>query len=213
MSVYFVNCDDLLVATAIRHLAGRWCGENEYWEFHGVKGATLCWFSNRSLVFARGENVEELIECVPELVPWEEAMFVVGERLEGMRERLRALEDENANLRKRVCQRGRRIEVRWSGTYEDLQSLLEKTAGQWFDLGDHKQFSAESGLVLNWNENTSAVFIDGEVNCEIKTELAQLITMCEDLFSYLISRKKSREVDNRSEPDPGTSVSLRDQLS
>jgi hypothetical protein len=49
------------------------------------------------------------------------------------------------------------MEVRWSGTYEDLQSLLKRMAGQWFDLGDHKQFSAESGLVLNWNENTSAV--------------------------------------------------------
>jgi hypothetical protein len=76
MSVYFVNCDDLRLAMAVRGLAGEWVGDDEAVQFTGVNGAMLCWLVKRSMVLTGGENVEELVERLPELIPWEEAMHL-----------------------------------------------------------------------------------------------------------------------------------------
>jgi len=76
MSVYFVDCDDLILTMASRGIAGEWVGDEELVQFSGAHGALLCWNRKRSMVHTSGENVEELLERLPELIPWEEAMHL-----------------------------------------------------------------------------------------------------------------------------------------
>jgi hypothetical protein len=138
MHVYFVNCDDLRPILAIHGITGEWSGDDDYLEFTGANGEMLCWLARRCLVLAGGENVRKLIESVPELVPWAEAMVVVGKRLEDMQ----ALKDEVTNLRRRLRLSGINMQVRWRDTYESLQSIVRVRgmAGKWFEFEDHKEF-------------------------------------------------------------------------
>jgi hypothetical protein len=59
----------------------------------------------------------------------------------------------------------------FTGTYEELQAQMRRTriAGVWRDLGNHKQFRAETGAILNWWESTKTLFAQG--NPEAAKEL------------------------------------------
>ena len=49
------------------------------------------------------------------------------------------------------------------GTYAALQDEVKLTgiAGEWRDLGNHKQFRADTGAVLNWWQSTGTISFQG----------------------------------------------------
>ena len=65
----------------------------------------------------------------------------------------------------------------FSGTYEELQAQLGRTgiAGVWRDLGNQKQFRAETGAILNWWESTKTLFPQG--NPEAAKELMDIFAI------------------------------------
>src|SRR5215208_2405545 len=99
MCHYFVNCDDLRHATTIHGLAGKWKGSDNFQQFHSDDGTILVWVVNASWAFTGDVSPETIIAALPELIPWEDAVIEVADRMEAMR----SLERENAALRKRLC--------------------------------------------------------------------------------------------------------------
>ncbi len=55
------------------------------------------------------------------------------------------------------------MEMTFSGTYEELQDDVKQTGiyGDWRDLGDQKQFRADTGAILNWLQSTGAITFQG----------------------------------------------------
>ena len=65
----------------------------------------------------------------------------------------------------------------FTATYEELQAQLLRTriAGVWRDLGNQKQFRAETGAILNWWESTKTLFAQG--NPEAAKELMDIFAI------------------------------------
>ena len=55
--------------------------------------------------------------------------------------------------------------VKFNGSYQDLQDqvLLSGVYGEWIDRGNHKQFKAENGAVLNWWKSTRTINFQGNI--------------------------------------------------
>jgi hypothetical protein len=55
------------------------------------------------------------------------------------------------------------MKMKFSGTYAELQDkvLLTGIAGEWRDLGNHKQFRADTGAILNWWQSTGTITFQG----------------------------------------------------
>ena len=55
--------------------------------------------------------------------------------------------------------------ARFNGSYQDLQDqvLLSGVYGDWIDRGNHKQFRAETGAVLNWWMSTKTINFQGNI--------------------------------------------------
>ncbi len=55
------------------------------------------------------------------------------------------------------------MKLKFSGTYAELQDevMLTGIAGEWRDLGNHKQFRADTGAVLNWWQSTGTISFQG----------------------------------------------------
>ena len=55
------------------------------------------------------------------------------------------------------------MKMKFSGTYAELRDnvLLTGIAGEWRDLGNHKQFRADTGAVLNWWQSTGTITFQG----------------------------------------------------
>ena len=55
------------------------------------------------------------------------------------------------------------MKMKLSGTYEELQDtvLFIGMYGEWRDLGNHKQFRADSGAILNWWQSTGTITFQG----------------------------------------------------
>ena len=61
----------------------------------------------------------------------------------------------------------------FSGTYAALQDEVKRTgiAGEWLDLGNHKQFRADTGAVLNWWQSTGTISFQGLAAEEFEARL------------------------------------------
>ena len=70
---------------------------------------------------------------------------------------------EDAVARMRMLKAVTGMEMKFSGTYEELQDDVKLTGiyGEWRDLGDHKQFHSDTGAILNWWQSTSAITFQG----------------------------------------------------
>lgn len=55
------------------------------------------------------------------------------------------------------------MKMTFSGTYAELQDavLLTGIYGEWRNLGNHKQFRADSGAILNWWQSTGSILFQG----------------------------------------------------
>jgi hypothetical protein len=55
------------------------------------------------------------------------------------------------------------IVIKFYGSYEGLQNLLALTGigGVWRDFGNHKQYVANTGAILNWWQSTKTVYFQG----------------------------------------------------
>ena len=55
--------------------------------------------------------------------------------------------------------------AKFNGSYRDLQDrvLLSGVYGEWIDRGNHKQFKAGNGAVLNWWQSTKTINFQGNV--------------------------------------------------
>jgi hypothetical protein len=53
--------------------------------------------------------------------------------------------------------------IKYYGSYEELQNLLALTGigGVWRDLGNQKQYVANTGAILNWWQSTKTVYFQG----------------------------------------------------
>jgi hypothetical protein len=53
--------------------------------------------------------------------------------------------------------------LKFSGVFAELQDKLLLTGidGQWRDLGNQKQFHADSGAILNWWQSTGTILFQG----------------------------------------------------
>ena len=51
----------------------------------------------------------------------------------------------------------------FSGTYAELQDEVSLTGirGEWRDSGDHKNFRADSGAILDWEQSTATITFQG----------------------------------------------------
>jgi hypothetical protein len=65
------------------------------------------------------------------------------------------------------------MKLHFLGTYAELQDevLLTGIAGEWRDLGDHKQFRADTGAVLNWWQSTGTISFQGLAAEEFEAKL------------------------------------------
>jgi hypothetical protein len=54
--------------------------------------------------------------------------------------------------------------MKFQGSYEALQDLVfwTGTYGEWRDLGNHIQYRAETGAILNWWESTGTIVFQGK---------------------------------------------------
>ena len=55
------------------------------------------------------------------------------------------------------------MKMKFSGTYPELQEKVELTGiyGEWRDLGNQKQFRADTGAILNWWQSTATITVQG----------------------------------------------------
>jgi hypothetical protein len=55
------------------------------------------------------------------------------------------------------------MKVKFPGTYAELQDivLLTEVFGEWREIGNHKQYRAESGAILNWWKSTRTITFQG----------------------------------------------------
>jgi len=55
------------------------------------------------------------------------------------------------------------VKLKFPGTYAGLQEEVKLTGiyGKWRDLGNRKQFRAESGAILNWQQSTGIMSFQG----------------------------------------------------
>ena len=55
------------------------------------------------------------------------------------------------------------MSLEFLGTYAELQDEVKVTgfAGEWRDLGNQKQFRANSGAILNWWQSTGTIALQG----------------------------------------------------
>jgi len=59
------------------------------------------------------------------------------------------------------------LKLNFLGTYAELHdevNLIGRIAGEWRNLGDRKQYRADTGAVLNWWQPTGSVGEDGRGN-------------------------------------------------
>jgi len=69
------------------------------------------------------------------------------------------------------------------GTYAELKHrvLLTGIRGVWRDLGNHKQYRAKNGAILNWWDSTKTITFEGRNSATRKVEaaLAPAISICQ----------------------------------
>jgi hypothetical protein len=69
------------------------------------------------------------------------------------------------------------------GTYAELKHrvLLTGIRGVWRDLGNHKQYRAKNGAVLNWWESTGTITFQGRrlATQKLEVALAPAISICQ----------------------------------
>ncbi len=71
------------------------------------------------------------------------------------------------------------MKMKFAGTYAELQDKLFLTGidGEWRNLGNHKQFRADTGAILNWWQSTGTITFQGRglVAEEFKAKLSRAI--------------------------------------
>ena len=68
------------------------------------------------------------------------------------------------------------MKKKFYATYEELQDavLLANVFGDWAGPGNHKQFRAENGVVLNWWKSTGTINFQG--NTDVSPRLWRKLT-------------------------------------
>lgn len=98
--------------------------------------------------------------------------------------------------------------TKFPGTYAELQDHVSRTGirGVWRDRGNHKQYRAKNGAILNFWESTKTVTFEGRNSAAKKLEaaLAPAISLCQT--NIVAKAEKAERLQAPQEPMTQTST-------